>query len=295
MIWTRKDHWKSLATSLLWLVSTTVLAAEARPLPRAHAHNDYHHRLPLFDALRHGFCSVEADIFLQEGLLLVGHDRHELRPGRTLQALYLDPLRARVARRGGEVYQGGAAFTLLVDIKSDGPTTYAKLNEVLAEYQEMCSTVTAGKLTRRAVDVIVSGNRPTGEINASSPRRVFLDGRLSDLDGPTSAELIPLVSDNWSKFFQWRGEGPMPALQQAKLLQLVDQVHQRRQRLRFWATPDDPRVWNELARAGVDLIGTDDLTALQRFLSSQDPTNEPPDSTGSPDRTGVPNRSSATE
>ena len=35
------------------------------PLPNAHAHNDYEHKRPLFDALDHGFCSVEADVFLE--------------------------------------------------------------------------------------------------------------------------------------------------------------------------------------------------------------------------------------
>ena len=53
------------------------LAAEetgsVTPLPRAHAHNDYYHRRPLLDALDQGFCSVEADIYLVEDRLLVGH------------------------------------------------------------------------------------------------------------------------------------------------------------------------------------------------------------------------------
>jgi hypothetical protein len=37
--------------------------AEPVPLTRAHAHNDYLHARPLFDALDHGFCSVEADVW----------------------------------------------------------------------------------------------------------------------------------------------------------------------------------------------------------------------------------------
>ena len=67
--------------------------AAVSPLPRAHAHNDYQHTRPLLDALNQGFCSVEADIYLVEGQLLVGHDRDELSTERTLQSLYLEPLR----------------------------------------------------------------------------------------------------------------------------------------------------------------------------------------------------------
>src|SRR5207237_5482180 len=74
------------------------------PLRHAHAHNDYQHRRPLLDALDRGFCSVEADIFLVEGELLVGHTRFDLRRGRTLEKLYMRPLRERVKAGKGHVY-----------------------------------------------------------------------------------------------------------------------------------------------------------------------------------------------
>src|ERR1019366_2575676 len=53
------------------------------PLTRAHAHNDYEHSRPLWDALDQGFCSVEADIYLVNGQLLVAHDRNQVKPERT--------------------------------------------------------------------------------------------------------------------------------------------------------------------------------------------------------------------
>ena len=85
----------------------------------AHAHNDYVHVHPLFDALTNGFCSVEADIFLTNGQLLVAHTLKETQPGRTLQSLYLDPLRARIRQNGGRVYTNGPEFTLLIELKQD--------------------------------------------------------------------------------------------------------------------------------------------------------------------------------
>lgn len=45
------------------------------PLVHAHAHDDYEHKRPLFDALDRGFCSVEADVHLVDGQLLVAHIR----------------------------------------------------------------------------------------------------------------------------------------------------------------------------------------------------------------------------
>ena len=51
-------------------------------LTNAHAHNDYEHTHPLADALEQGFCSIEADIHLVNGKLLVAHDLKATQIGR---------------------------------------------------------------------------------------------------------------------------------------------------------------------------------------------------------------------
>jgi len=237
------------------------------PLLNAHAHNDYEHARPLFDALDRGFCSVEADVFLVEGKLLVGHARSRLRPDRTLESLYLDPLRNRVRENGGRVYRGGPpAFTLLIDLKSAGEPTYDALRVVLARYADVLSSVEEGRKKPGAVDAILSGDVPRERLAADSPRWAGFDGRLSDLNANVPAHLMPLVSDAWSKAFSWRGVGTMPDDQREKLRGIAAQVHAAGRRLRFWAAPDKPAVWRELCNAGVDLLGTDDLDGLQRFL-----------------------------
>src|SRR5690606_13331428 len=127
----------------------------------AHAHNDYAHKRPLFDALARGFTSVEADIFLTDaGQLLVGHERSELRPGRSLEKLYLEPLRKLARANKGSVHPGGGPFYLLIDIKTDGKKTYAVLDKLLAKYADVLSEVRDGKLTRRAVTAVISGDCP---------------------------------------------------------------------------------------------------------------------------------------
>src|SRR5213595_176008 len=105
--------WFSIFISCLLMSRAAETVPDPIPLTRVHAHNDYEHKRPLLDALDHGFCSVEADIFLVDGQLLVAHNRGGVRPERTLQALYLDPLRARVKQNGGRVYPNGPEVTLL--------------------------------------------------------------------------------------------------------------------------------------------------------------------------------------
>jgi hypothetical protein len=118
------------------------------------------------------------------------------------------------------------------------------------------------------VTVVISGNRPQETIAAQKVRYAGIDGRLSDLDSNLPADLLPLISDNWRNHFKWTGAGPFPAGERDKLHATVKQAHTKGRRVRFWATPESTTVWQELRVAGVDLINTDDLAGLQKFLTA---------------------------
>jgi len=241
------------------------------PLVHAHAHNDYLHAKPLLDALEHGFTSVEADIFLKGDKLCVAHESKKVTPEKTLQSLYLHPLRQRVKENGGRVYQNGSRFILLIDIKTAAETTYQRLHEVLAGYQDMLATFDSQGRKDKAVLVIVSGNRPLKLMQSQPVRYAGYDGRLADLDSDLSAGVIPMISDQWVKPFTWRGEGAMPVEERQRLDNIVRKAHAKGRLVRFWLTPDAPSpereaVWRQLLAAGVDLINSDDLKGLQEFL-----------------------------
>lgn len=245
-------------------------APTVAPLENAHAHNDYLHDRPLFDALDQGFGSVEADVFLVDGQLLVGHTRGALKPSRTLEALYLAPLAERIQANGGHVYAKPSRFFLLIDIKDDPRSTYAALRKVFAKYSTMLTAIESGKVRRSAVTVVLTGNRPEIDSGDSQARYAGLDGRLTDLASREPAHLMPMISDNWSHSFSWRGNGPMPEKERAKLQSIVKQAHAAGRVVRFWETPEKETVWRELHAAGVDLLNTDQLARLATFLNSAD-------------------------
>lgn len=241
------------------------------PLPRAHAHNDYEHDRPLFDALDHGFTSVEADIHLVDGDLYVAHDSDEIRPNRTLRSLYLETLKRRIAQNDGRVYPNGPQFILFIDIKTEAVATYKVLSKMLAEYKSIFTTFDSKGRTDKAVIAIVSGNRPRRFMESEQVRYAGCDGRLEDLESDAPATLIPVISDNWTKHFSYNGTGPMPAEERQKLKKIIEPAHQKGQLVRFWSTPDRPSqarqtLWRELLASGVDLLNTDDLYGLQQFL-----------------------------
>ena len=257
--------------SLVAMIAACGVSSAEKPLHNAHAHNDYWHERPLADALDRGFTSVEADIFVVDGKLLVGHARGELKPEHTLESLYLEPLARRAKENGGRVHQGGERFILLVDIKSDAQAALAPVSEALSKYAGMLTVVDNGEVKQGAVTIVFSGNRPIAEMESATPRYAGIDGRLSDLDSNRPSHLMPMISDNWTSHFTWRGDGEMPAEERRKLKKIVDKVHGAGRIVRFWGTPEKEAVWRELRSAGVDLIGTDQLDRLATFLRNEDP------------------------
>ncbi|MFF2009510.1 phosphatidylinositol-specific phospholipase C/glycerophosphodiester phosphodiesterase family protein [Streptomyces sp. NPDC058195] len=269
-------------------------AAASRPAPRprprpqvlrrAHAHNDYLHPRPLYDALDQGFTSVEADIFLVDGELLVAHEATGTDPARTLASLYLDPLRARVRAHHGTVHPGHHdPVQLLIDIKTDGAAAYRALDRQLRRYRTMLTSYHQGRVRPGAVTPVISGDRAARiPMEAQRTRYAFYDGRPEDLGAPAPASFAPLISASWSDAFDWRGTGPIPAEERQRLRAMVAQAHREGRRVRFWATPDASvpereAVWTELLAAGVDHLNTDDLAGLARFLRAHDRGARPGD------------------
>lgn len=254
-----------------------------RPLWRAHAHNDYDHPRPLFDALDHRFGSVEADIYLVGDQLLVAHDPVDLDPTRTLESLYLAPLAARIRANHGWVYRGHRTpLQLLIDIKTEGASTYLELDRHLRRYGRLFTTYAHGRVLPGPLTAVISGDRAARTpMEAQSVRRAFYDGRLTDLGSAATASFVPLISDNWTLNFTWLGDGPFPDAERAKLRGIIRAAHARRQKVRFWATPDlagpaRDALWRELLAADVDYLNTDDLAGLEAFLDTHERTREQP-------------------
>lgn len=266
---------------LIWFLAFVGPLPEVVPLRHAHAHNDYAQRRPLLDALDHGFNSVEADVFLYKGRLYVGHTWLEVlpeaarkEPTRTLEKLYLEPLAARAKRNGGRIYpRSEAPFFLLIDLKTGGDT-YDEVHKALARFPDTFTEVNDRKVIRRGVTVVISGQVPREAIRSQKRRFASIDGRPSDLDSEAPAHLMPLISASWGSQFRWRGEGPMPDKEREKLIDFVRRAHKQGRLVRFWATPEKPALWKELRAAGVDLINTDQLAQLRRFLLEETPPRE---------------------
>lgn len=249
---------------LLLLVPLALLAQ-----PRPHAHNDYLHPRPLEDALAHGFGSVEADVFLTNNVLLVAHTKEEIKPDRTLESLYLAPLKARFDRNNGRVITNFPTLILLIDFKSEAVSTWNALEPLLKKYESMLTKFGSTNIRAGAVSVIVSGNRPIDHFLKLPERLAAIDARFADLSATNyPPSLMPLVSENWQTHFKWRS-GPVPEAERERLRAVVSRTREQGRFLRFWAIPDNAEGWELMASSGVHLVNTDKLRDLAEFLKAR--------------------------
>jgi hypothetical protein len=54
-----------------------------------------------------------------------------------------------------------------------------------------------------------------------------------------------------------------------KIRTLAQRVHAENKKLRLWAIPDNEEAWGVLLDAGVDLINTDQLEALNAYFNKR--------------------------
>lgn len=253
-----------LIALVIWGITTT---AQVDCIAHGHAHNDYIHKRPLQEALENGFTSIEIDVFLHKGKLVVAHVPLALDSRKTLEQLYLEPISKRVKENGGWVYKGlEQPIIFMIDFKTDGIETYEKLKEVLSKYPDVITTYTKGKVQQQqAVNILISGGSPVVVMLKEESSPATSDAGIGSIDNAENRVVCTRYSSSWGSYFTWKGNGPMPAKQKALLDSLVAKVHAQGKEIRFWAIPDNPNVWQVLLDAGVDWVNTDRLSDYNKF------------------------------
>ncbi|KAJ5246483.1 hypothetical protein N7468_001466 [Penicillium chermesinum] len=164
-----------------------------------HSHNDYWRRVPLFSALQAGCIGVEADVWLFDDELYVGHTTSSLTKRRTLRSLYVDPLVQILERQNpvtpfqrvmGRPPHGvwdtdpDQTLVLLIDFKTDGATTWPAVVKHLAPLRErgFLTYFDGQELVPGPVTVVGTGNTPFDLVTANSTYRdIFFDAPLDKL------------------------------------------------------------------------------------------------------------------
>ena len=199
--------------TLLWtgetlppsFTSTLSLASalhSAEPVP-CHSHNDYWRPRPLLDAISTGCTSVEADVWLIDDQLYVGHGLRSVDRNKSLSRMYLDPLLDMLDQQTGHsdaayspspvqtsifYKQPNQTLVLLVDFKNSGADAFRRLHQDLEPLRNKgyLTYHDGGKQIDGPVTVVTSGQKTSFDsILANTIHRdIFFDAPLERLWQP---------------------------------------------------------------------------------------------------------------
>jgi len=242
---------------LVLLFAVRIVAAQQ--IPNAHSHNDYNQAIPFFHAYNAGFGSIEADVFLRKGILLVAHDSTKLSTNRSLKTMYLEPLEKELKK------DTGRRVTLLIDIKENYAGVIPELQRELAPLLKYCK----GYAAEGRLQILISGNRPLPALFSNYPDYIYFDEDLKHTYTPAALTKVGQVSLQYTLYSKWKGTGPIPEAEEKRLQHVIDSVHTLGKPIRFWEAPDNVTGWTELLKLHADMIGTDHIDELTAFLRKQ--------------------------
>ena len=234
-----------------------------------------------------GCTSIEADVWLINGTLYVGHESGALNAARTFDALYIQPLLSILAAENpttsfvsgtkNGVFDTDSSQTLLlfVDLKTEGSTTWPAVIQALGPLREggWMTRVENGSVTQGPITVVGTGNTPLSQVQGVDPRDYFYDTPLAQLNGTfanITADVSPVASTDFAAVF---GNVRGTELNESQLETLRGQIataHGRGIGVRYWDQPGWPisarnGIWRQLWSEGVDLINADDVVAAAGF------------------------------
>ncbi|PYH43487.1 uncharacterized protein BP01DRAFT_358478 [Aspergillus saccharolyticus JOP 1030-1] len=248
---------------------------------QCHSHNDYWRDVPLYSALQAGCIGVEADIWLSNNDLLVGHTPFTLHPEVTLRSLYLSPLlellqkhntrtsqlqpanRDNASPAGVFANDPGQSLVLLIDFKAEGEALWPRVVDELQPLREggYLTHFNGSSIVERPLTIVVTGDAPFHRVVANRTYRdIFYDApldRLAEFPSPgleTAGAAVAAAADvdytrmnshyasvNFRKSVGSLAGNRFSVDQLALIRSQIHEAHARGLKVRYWGTPGWPR------------------------------------------------------
>lgn len=188
---------------------------------------------------------------------MVGHELNEVEQDKTLERLYLYPLKEAIALK----MVSGKPIQLMVDVKTDAYKTLDAIVTSIKEYPTI--------INNENIKIIISGNRPAIEEYVNYPDYIYFDYQsLEPIEDAKTLDKIAMVSLSFKNYSEWNGKGRLTADDYNMVTAVIDKAHKLKKPFRFWATPDSKSAWKAFANMGVDFINTDMPNECVQYVSS---------------------------
>lgn len=224
-----------------------------------HAHNDYLHDRPLFDALELGFASIEVDIHYHKGELRVAHNRWGIRNKPTIQSLYLEPL--DILYQAGYFQHLTEPITIMIDLKTKKKKALLKLSELVLSYNHLFRTKSEDLFSNdQPFIMLISGDPPISTWMKIRSPYFYLDARIGKSYPQYMKNLIKRISAPLSQFIS-HSDLLNPSSKEYIKLKLLSKtlLELGYEEIRFWDVPNDPRYWQALIDLGINTISVDQI------------------------------------
>ena len=209
--------------SAICLTAMTLTASAQAPV-LIHSHNDYTRNVPFWQAYAQNVYSIEADVFLKDGTLLVGHEMEDLSPDMTFEALYYTPAVTMFDRNGGKPYANGQPLQLMVELKSETAPAMEALIALLSRRPDVFDP----SVNPAAIRITITGNVPAS-----------------------------VISTNFGAYSIWNGKGSLIIKEAEVVRALIDKVHKMGKPIRFWNAPEGTTPYYTFYNMGIDYFNTD--------------------------------------
>ena len=250
---------KRLLLSLAVLLPLSLAAQQPVIL---HSHNDYTRTAPFWEAYSQHCRSIEADVFLHEGELLVGHEVEDLKPENSFLRMYVDPIVRTFRANGGKMWAGSDdRLMLLVELKSATEPTLSEVVKLLEQFPDVFCAADG-------VQIAITGNTPSKEHFLDYPVWVGFDGDIRETYTWAQLERVALVSNSFRMFAKkWNGKGRMIDSELEAVTAAIEKVHSWGKPIRFWEAPEGTSAYFTFWKLGVDIINTDKPAVASLFFS----------------------------
>ncbi len=234
----------------------------SRPIPCAHAHNDYNKINPLWGALKYGFTSIEVDVFAHKGELRVAHVGVLLSIRKTLETLYLKPLSKLLESRNWVYENYPEPLILMIDFKTNLHETLPLLLEIIKPYRHLLTYYHAGKVYKKPLQLLISGSGFSYEqVKDLDSIFVFLDGSVNHCESDFPDALVPRGSAKFSSHFSAK----LDSSDLVKLQTKVDDAALCNKKLRFYAMKNHKKLWRKALDAHVGWVNVDQKRKFAKF------------------------------
>lgn len=256
---------KVLIFSIVILITYSEAFSQSLRAPvLIHSQNDYNQSAPFYKAWSQKANSLDVNVFLHKGKLIVGNDCSKLDENETFEQFYLIPIQQMFKINNGRLWKDSEnSMQIFVKFQSDPEASICVLDSLINIYRNCFDS----RINKFAAEIVITGNKPDKESFCNINDIFSFDGDIDILYDNNQLERIALFSDDFKKYSYWNGKGSLISADLEKINSTILKAHKSGKPIRFWNAPEGITAYYTFYNLGVDYFSTEHIEDCVSFFS----------------------------